>query len=94
MSILPPNLQLFSLGHVLYLASNVERAQPRYRTDKFLAFCAHLDDVHLPILTGEHFLLSTQTPLTVRGTLINNEHYIPNFQIVFCLSPFLSRVKS
>ena len=47
-----PDPQLFSLGHVLYLASDVQRAQPRYRADKFLAFRARLDDVHLPVLTG------------------------------------------
>ena len=71
-----PDSQLFSLGHVLCLASDVKRAQPRYQADKFLAFCARLEDAHLPILTGEHFLHSTQTPLTVRG-ILNNEHYIP-----------------
>ena len=68
--------QLFSLAHVLCLASDVQRAQPRYRVDKFLAFCARLDDAHQPILTGEHFLHSTQTLLTVRG-ILNNEHYNP-----------------
>ena len=83
-----PDTQLFSLSHVLCLASDVQRAQPRSGADKFLAFGAHLDDVHLPILTGEHFLHSIQTPLTAQGVLINSELYIPNFQIVFRLSPF------
>ena len=67
---------------VLCLASDVQRAQPLYRPDKFMAFCDHLDDAHLPILTGESFPHSTQTPLTARGILIDNEHYISNFQIL------------
>ena len=28
--------------------------------------------------------------VSARGILVNNEHYIPNFQIVFRLSPFSS----
>ena len=90
-SILPPRRafsdpELFSLGHVLWLACNVQRAQSSYRAYKVLASCAHLDDAHLSILTREHFFHSTQMPLTAWSILINNEHYIPNLQVFFSLS--------
>ena len=85
--------QFFSLGHVLWLPSDVQRAQSCYRADKFVVPCAHLDHAHLSILTKEHFFHSTQMPPTAWSVLFNNEHYIPNFQVVFRLSPFLSSVK-
>ena len=45
--------------------------------------CAHLDDAHMSILIREHFIHSTQTPLTAWSILINNEYYIPNLQVFF-----------